>query len=103
MYGPSDREKILLQIPRIYKYFSFFHISLQFKKHLQRMLFLEYFASMMLPKLGWYQNVYEPACMILLRVGLSHGHVKTKPRPSLPKILLSLVMVLGIDILVAFQ
>ena len=39
-----------------YKYFSFSHISLEFKKHLQRMLFLEYFASMMLPKLGWCQN-----------------------------------------------
>lgn len=70
------------------KYFSFSHISLEFKKHLQRMLFWEYFASMMLPKLGWCQNVCEHAGMVLPRVHLSPGPVKTKARPSLPKILL---------------
>lgn len=40
---------------------------------------------MTLPKLGWYKNVYEHACMVLLRVGLSPGRVKTKAQVQLPK------------------
>lgn len=57
------------------------------------MTFLEYCASMMLPKLRCCQNVREHAHVILSTVGLSPGHTKTTPQASSPKDLI----LIGLD------